>query len=284
MYILLIILLSVLPVSAFGATTYLTGDAESGSVMPPWQDDSAGVSNTTEQAHNGSRSYKFDLYPSVNTTGSKVADFTQSAHASDAGGAYFSAWFYIAAGYELDGKWRNNFEFKINNFDNTCGGFVGPKMGLGFNNYEVVAGTNVRQLYLGVLDSEGTFTLNPGAIGTGGKVRQTNPVPVPVQQWFHIEVYYKAATTNGRIIVWQDGQLIFDLSGPNFDTLRRRCTGGFTTNTYLYWLIGSYADSTVTSRQLVYADDARVTDYRVSAGISTKPPAPTGLRIVSSTP
>ena len=42
---------------------------------------------------------------------------------------------------------------------------------------------------------------------------QANPIPVPVAQWVHFEIFFRKATdTTGRITIWQDGVEILDLT------------------------------------------------------------------------
>jgi hypothetical protein len=101
---------------------------------------------------------------------------------------------------------------------------------------------------------------------------------VPDKTWFHLEVYYKAAATNGSIIVWQDGVEIFRLSASNLNTLNSGVLG----NTSVMWGIGNYVDKQSTGgRHLLYTDEAIVSDTRV--GISelklATPPAPTNLTV-----
>ena len=37
------------------------------------------------------------------------------------------------------------------------------------------------------------------------------PIPVPIDQWFQVEVFYRSTPEqNGRLVVWQDGELVFD--------------------------------------------------------------------------
>jgi hypothetical protein len=234
----------------------------------------------------GTKSYEFDNYnPTQFQTGVKVANFNTAMHASDPAGAYFSAWYYIGAGYELDGKFRNNFQWKTNNACATVKG--GVKTVIGFETKDA-GNPSVLQVEIGINDCN-TMMPNAGVtIVDGCKARQNNPVPVPRNQWFHLEVYYKAAKTNGRITIWQDGQMIFDLSGANFNTLTKWGQDNPTIrsdNQYLYWGLGSYADQTLTTRQLIYIDDARITDYRVGPGATPTPtPTPTPTTTPAPTP
>ena len=38
-----------------------------------------------------------------------------------------------------------------------------------------------------------------------------SPMPVPINAWFRIEAFYRSTPdANGRLVVWQDGELVFD--------------------------------------------------------------------------
>ncbi len=123
-----------------------------------------------------------------------------------------------------------------------------------------------------------TFPQYAGSPLKEGFFRQTNPIPVPDDTWFHVEVFYKATATNGEVIVWQDGVEIFNLSDPNLNTLHSDTTS----NTEVVWGIGNYISKGSPGRHLLYTDDAIITDYRVGfeKTDTTTPSPPTNLRII----
>lgn len=44
-----------------------------------------------------------------------------------------------------------------------------------------------------------------------GGTTTLSPIPVPIGEWFHVEVFYRSTPDEeGRLAVWQDGQLVFD--------------------------------------------------------------------------
>jgi hypothetical protein len=128
-------------------------------------------------------------------------------------------------------------------------------------------------------------------------IQINNPKPVPRNKWYHLEVFYKAAAPSvlgnqdikqpGEIIVWQDGVEVFNISHPNFDTLRSdRKSGTLSDNKYMYWGIGNYiCTCSQPPLNVLYTDDAMVTDYPVHLELfggpidSVPPSAPTGLTI-----
>jgi hypothetical protein len=293
---LLLLLWIVVPVSA--QTTYLRYTADSDTwttVSPPFDSSSNCVRVTDGHAHSGTGAIKCDVTnPASFPEGLKVLEYTQNQHTSDAGGAYVSAWYYLDAGFQLDGIWRNNFQFKPWGQSAACPTPNGHhKTIIGFGTEDaLVAG--VRQVTLNI-STPGTWTINDTGTGTGlevaatgtsgptsAKFRQTaaahggtGPKPIPFQTWFHLEAYYKGAATNGAIKLWQDGVLIFDISGANFNTLTtvpigQSCT---TDNPWNFWGPGSYTDVSVSGAQRLYMDDMMVTNFQVSAAPPATPQA-----------
>lgn len=78
-------------------------------------------------------------------------------------------------------------------------------------------------------------------------------VVVPLGQWVHVEMYVQRSTgTDGRVALWQDGVLLFDLPGVR--------TG---VTDELQWSINNYTDAQTPGPVLLLADDATI---RAAAG------------------
>jgi hypothetical protein len=77
-------------------------------------------------------------------------------------------------------------------------------------------------------------------------------LPVPVAQWFHIEVFHRTGTDDtGHVTVWQDGELTFDVGGRNSET------------NHAEWMIGGVVDALTTNASQLYIDDAAISKRRL---------------------
>ncbi len=123
--------------------------------------------------------------------------------------AYYSAWMYFPRAYNPnkkapwdpgDGGWWNVFQFKafdeINNetFESL------PMWSL---NVEFNEDASQMEFYLVSQEN------------TPSSYTQAKPKPVPVRRWVHVEVFYRYSSraSGGTVVVWQDGQLIFNIQG-----------------------------------------------------------------------
>ena len=89
-------------------------------------------------------------------------------------------------------------------------------------------------------------------------------VPFPRNQWVHLSMYYKMAPTNGQVKIWQNGRLIMDLTAPTMNTFGghaidplRNAAGD------MILQFGIYGGPKSDGVQRLYADDFKVTDFRV---------------------
>jgi hypothetical protein len=77
-------------------------------------------------------------------------------------------------------------------------------------------------------------------------------LPVPVGQWFHIEVFHRTGTDDsGHLTVWQDGELTFDVNGTNSQT------------NWAEWMTGGVVDGLTTDASQLYIDDAAISTRRL---------------------
>jgi hypothetical protein len=76
-----------------------------------------------------------------------------------------------------------------------------------------------------------------------------NTVNLPVGQWVQLEAYlHCAADSSGRVMIWQDGQLLFDVSGVTTRYSDGDCE----------WSINNYSDLVDPEPTTIYIDDAAI--------------------------
>jgi len=99
---------------------------------------------------------------------------------------------------------------------------------------------------------------------------KTTLFPIPVEQWVHLEIYYKASsqsTPNGEFKFWQDGQLI--LQAVNVVTLLDEAA---------IWGLGNYTDhidgSDGCGSATLYFDDCIVDTEPIHPHINNCPTPP----------
>ncbi|HXX68561.1 MAG TPA: hypothetical protein VEK07_15340 [Polyangiaceae bacterium] len=72
--------------------------------------------------------------------------------------------------------------------------------------------------------------------------------PIPLDQWFHIEVYFRRAKdATGEITMWQDERLAVDLTGLETDD-----------TDWGQWYVGNLADALLPATSTVYVDDVTI--------------------------
>jgi hypothetical protein len=197
------------------------------------------------------------------------------------GAKYYSAWYYVAEGFSdeftnplSEGIWKNQMQFKMRNGNGDKCDYKGVKFVLGFVNGNWDNIETKRQLAMGVRDCGLSWGDYPHYQPAGWehkpcKFRQLqNAVEIPDDTWVHIELFYNIAETNGEVSIWQDGQLLFNISDPDLNTLSIYSDEGqcWTDIPYLYFGVGCYASAeSDPSNLLLYIDDVMITDYQVSA-------------------
>jgi len=148
--------------------------------------------------------------------------------------AYYGAWFFIPTSLRV-GSWVSLLHF---GYHRTAGSADTMPV-FDFNVYPGSDGT----LYLHLFD-------------TVSNTDQTNPVPVPLGEWVHFEIFLrKAADATGRITIWQNGAQILDV--PNLLTAP---------TDWLQWDIGGGSNDITPTPASVYLDDATISTGRVGVG------------------
>ena len=91
---------------------------------------------------------------------------------------------------------------------------------------------------------------------------------IPVGRWFQVEGYYECAADNtGRVIMWQDGQQLFEVSNISTRYGDGDCQ----------WSVDNYSDIVQPSPASIYIDDAAIGMSRIGmATTSTSTPPESG--------
>ena len=141
---------------------------------------------------------------------------------------YLSSWVYLPED-TCSGNWWNTFQFKSSPDGDS-------------SNSDSVHSLNMRH---GIEDDCSTpleYQLFSKVPATPAIHIQENPIPIPLAQWFHVEVYYERSDSCGQVTVWQDGEEIFNLE----------CTPTVYSTDTLYTSINNYAQDL---SNLYYVDD-----------------------------
>lgn len=178
--------------------------------------------------------------------------------------AYYSAWFWFDENFKPT-EWVNIFQWKT----------LGPSKTPGPPRADAAAGqssycdpTFVVNFFYSPASKTSRLMLYHWGVGqkllAGSKAayEQAHPKPVPHSQWVHIEGYYKVHPTEGEVIIWQDGEEIFHVTGVN--TRDARDDHPNDRPGTVLWGVGVYSSAGNTGPLLAYIDDVLVTDYRVS--------------------
>ena len=180
-----------------------------------------------DTAHRGSFSGIATFSPTVVTSFSYL--FREQPSPPE---AYYGAWFYIPAALQV-GTWLSLHHF---GYHRSAGADITPLWD--FNVYPGPDGKLIARLY------ESAVVAN---------FDQTNPIPVPVGQWVHFEIFFRKATdTTGRITIWQDGVQILDHA--NVATAP---------TDLLQWDAGGGSNDVAPAPAAVYFDDAAISLARV---------------------
>ena len=222
--------------SQWTADQTLGGAYDSGDCVRPRN----GVSN--EQAHSGRYSMKMTI-----DTSSEESGCRQFRHQESTSGRpyYYSAWFYFPEKVEITEYW-NIFQFKSEDRSHNDAFWV----------LEVRNRPNgnpyVQLRWKGVVSgpTEGE--------DEGVKHYDQFIKDVPIRRWFHLEaLLHQSDEFNGRIVVWQDGEKLFDL-----DRVKTKYRKGDQR-----WSINNYSSGLARSRASIFVDDAMITTARVSTSL-----------------
>jgi hypothetical protein len=94
-----------------------------------------------------------------------------------------------------------------------------------------------------------------------GSTSAMSNVALPIQTWVHLECFYRwSQAPDGRITCWQDGVLLWDVTGvvTEFD---------LPYNSHpRQWTVNNYANDTTPSTHTIYIDDAAISPTRIGPG------------------
>lgn len=208
-----------------------TGDGEGNAFTPTGGDKPLA---TLAMAHSGRYGGQFTIAPKASMASTSYLFRNQPSPPQ----AYYSAWFYVPSTIAI-GAWLSLTHFS--------GSDTGDGKSLSaiwdVNLYPLLGGGVAAQLY--------------DYLGLGFNLRQTIPVPFPLDTWVQLEVYLsKAVGPTGEVTVWQDGVQI--LQRLNIQTV---------SNDWMQWDAGGAADATtLPSPAFLYMDDAAISLVPVGPG------------------
>jgi hypothetical protein len=199
-----------------------------------------GGSVSTEQAHSGAYSWKAYNDPNLPSPDDFSAKLTRWRFDDDS--AYYSAWYYWPPGYVVNGRGSGATRNYVNIFQ-----------------YKQRTMPTDPVWIVAVVGLRGTADQDQLEAHAFDYLEVPTGAVVPRGRWFQVTVFLKEGWTDGELMVWLDGKLIFSRSDVN--------TLGSTGNTnppHVMWGVGNYGTPGI--GQAIYIDDAVV----VPAG----PPAP----------
>jgi hypothetical protein len=140
--------------------------------------------------------------------------------------AYYGAWYYVPA------EAVNNGTYNLLHFQGAV-----PDGGRSLWDVSLVNTGSGGPLHIILYDFLNGMTPNANAVP-----------PIPISQWFHIEVYFKRANdTTGTLTLWQDGTMAVNLTGLVTDP-----------TDWGQWYVGIWADSLVPPASTIYVDDVSI--------------------------
>jgi hypothetical protein len=174
----------------------------------------------TSPVHSGQFAAAFDVYTSA--AGYQARCVRQGALPP---AAYYGAWYYVPVAATNLANW-NLLHFQ-----------GGDQSGQ-HNLWDVsLKSTSTGDLQLFVYDSVNSVTRNA-----------QNPEAVPIGSWFHVELYLKrAADTTGEIALYQDGQVLIDVTGLATDD-----------SDFGQWFVGNLAAALTPPNSTLYVDDVTI--------------------------
>ena len=168
-----------------------SADVETGD-LTQWTDDGQGyefqvaeaqIAPGTDHSHSGA----YALEATLEATGDVLPQAVMF-RTGDWLEGYYSAWYYLDQNYDANFWVIMNFQGDRPWRDQT---------------------TNDRfDIDLSRSPGDGRLHLELDEFGGSSTL---SPIPVPIDAWFQVEVFYRSTPgANGRLVVWQDGELVFD--------------------------------------------------------------------------
>ncbi|HEY2406491.1 MAG TPA: heparin lyase I family protein [Polyangiaceae bacterium] len=147
--------------------------------------------------------------------------------------AYYSAWFYVPTAIASADYW---LIFKFRSRTPADAGAMDVEL------WDVDLTPQASDVQIRVFhhtsDSQAT---------AGTQVDPIAPMPIPLGRWFQVEAFLRAVDDDsGRLTLWQDGALLYDIQGPSAPS------------SYVQWSAGSAAEALSSGQAKVYVDDAAI--------------------------
>lgn len=208
------------------------GGKYNSNTSPGWADSWV----TGDQAHSGYRSLALTVNGACcpSQQGTRLFRWRVDDGSDLPVDAYYTTWFYFpqVVHVGLPNEWWNVFQWKSRD---AAGNSV-PMTSLQVWNRP---DPNSMRFYL--------------ATRQGNVLNQITPTNIPVGRWFKVEARYVRSSTNqGRVTVWQDGNLLFDVANVQTQIIND-----------LGWSIANYADTLSPANVTIYADDAAISTARL---------------------
>jgi hypothetical protein len=154
-----------------------------------------------------------------------------------------SAWFYFPRAYRptARGRYLNLFQFK----SRSPSGPVDPLLWLNVN----------RSMRLELIWWHRTLE-GPRRGQAGFRRLPQHVAALPLHRWFEVEARLRQSKEfDGRLRVWQDQRLLFDLRGIRTSYANCSFNSWCASNE---WAINNYSDGTSPTPTVIYADDVRI--------------------------
>ena len=178
------------------------------------------ISTTTEVAHSGTHALKMSL---TGASGETQAARILRWHDTPSNG-YYSVWFLVPQEYHPS-QWWNVMQFKSVGVANL------PIFVLNVGN------RRDGSMYFYLWDALNRTSYAP-----------VHRVDIQTNRWIQVKAYLRRSTdTSGRITIWQDDVLLFDL-----DQVQTAVGAN------IHFGIGNYTDSIVPADPVIFADDAEI--------------------------
>jgi hypothetical protein len=178
----------------------------------------------TSPVHSGQHAAAFSVQGTLDAGGSQARCVQQGVFP---GAAYYGAWYYVPASA------RNNLVWNLFHYQ---GGVPGQPLH-GLWDVSLVNVGDGGALHVTFFDFLNGSTPNSNAAP-----------PIPLGQWFHLEVYFKRASdATGELSLWQDGVLAVHLTGLATDN-----------TDFGQWYVGNYASDLVPPASTIYVDDVTI--------------------------
>lgn len=226
---------------------------------------------TTERARSGNRSFKIEVNAGDGRRASNMMFLTSDnnvlmRHEE----LIYTIWLFIPQRVQFSSSngspWHNIMQFKMRDEFNRGD----PIFTIGFDPW-----ANNRPNYF-QLRNTGEWFPN----GSSFNYTPIQEIPIPIGQWFKLQVRYKrASNATGRITVWQNDVLIYDINNVVTypATNRRGARAG-----RLEWSVNNYARNTIPSITTIFVDDASI--HLPDRNNTPVPPATFNLQLNSNPP